>query len=166
VAYDDELVSYNQLLDYFFQLQKPAYSRQYASIIFVNDATEAKDAKQWKKESVSSGKQERGDNLSYDVVDIESASPFFRAEEYHQRYWEKQRLRLLLGLTLIAGESGAYNEFFDGALGKVEIFGLSFESACGAFFFVSAAWLLLERLIARDVQELKQGDLITLAKQN
>eukprot|EP00581_Thalassiosira_minuscula_P002034 CAMPEP_0183735678 /NCGR_PEP_ID=MMETSP0737-20130205/47375_1 /TAXON_ID=385413 /ORGANISM="Thalassiosira miniscula, Strain CCMP1093" /LENGTH=285 /DNA_ID=CAMNT_0025969499 /DNA_START=19 /DNA_END=876 /DNA_ORIENTATION=- len=162
VAYDDDQVSYDQLLDHFFRLQKPAYSRQYASIIFVDDAAEEKEAKKWLRESASSGKKERDDNITYDIVEIESSSPFFKAEEYHQRYWEKQRLKFLIGFALIAGESGAYNNFFEGALGSLDIFGFSFESACGAVFLAGAAWTILERLIARDVRELKQGDLIAM----
>jgi len=163
VAYDDELVSYDQVLDYFFRLQKPAYTRQYASIIFVDDAMEEKDAKKWKKESASLEKKQRDDNLSYDVVQIEPSSSFYKAEEYHQRYWEKQRLRFLIGFALIAGESGAYNNFLGGVLGKTEILGLSFDSVCGALFLVGAAWMLLERLVVRDVKELEQGDLMAMA---
>ena len=113
---------------------------------------EEKEAEQWKKERLE-------DNRSYDIVQIEQASPFYKAEEYHQRYWEKQRLRFVIGAALIAGESGAYDAFFDGALGNMEVFGLSFDSACGALFLVGAAWMILERLVARDVRELKTGDL-------
>lgn len=161
VAYDDELVSYDQLLDYFFQYQKPAYSRQYASIIFANDATEEKMANAWKKESVAT-KGKRDDNLPYEIVQIEPSSAFYKAEEYHQRYWEKQRLRFFIGFLLIAGESGAYNNLFDGALANVELFGLSFDSVCGAVFLAGAAWMLLERAIANDVKELNQGDLVAM----
>lgn len=166
VAYDDEVVSYDQLLDYFFQLQKPGNSRQYASIIFTNDAGEETDAKQWQEKSASSGKKGRDDNFSYDMVEIEPAAAFYRAEEYHQRYWEKQRLRFFIAIALIAGESGAYDNFFDGALENVDLFGLSFHSVCGAIFVAGAAWVLVERLIARDVRELKQGELMALTLEN
>ncbi|KAL7542859.1 hypothetical protein ACHAXR_012163 [Thalassiosira sp. AJA248-18] len=160
VAYDDELVSYDQLLDYFFQYQKPKLGyRQYASVIFANDANEEQEANKWKTERAAS-KQTRDDNLPYDIVQIEQSSPFYKAEEYHQRYWEKQRLRFLIGFLLIAGESGAYNKF----LGGVEVFGLSFDSVCGAVFLVGAAWMLLERAVARDVKELNQGDLMAMAQ--
>eukprot|EP00571_Detonula_confervacea_P017646 CAMPEP_0172312208 /NCGR_PEP_ID=MMETSP1058-20130122/17030_1 /TAXON_ID=83371 /ORGANISM="Detonula confervacea, Strain CCMP 353" /LENGTH=290 /DNA_ID=CAMNT_0013025603 /DNA_START=62 /DNA_END=934 /DNA_ORIENTATION=- len=161
VAYDDELVSYDQVLDYFFQLQKPGYSRQYASVVFANDATEVKQATQWKKERIA--KQSDNKISPYEIVEIEPVSPFYKAEEYHQRYWEKQRLRYLIAIALIAGESGAYNDFFDGALGRSEVFGLPFDSICGGVFFVGAAWMLLERLLAGEVKELEQGDLTAAA---
>ena len=163
VAYDDEVVSYDQVLDYFFKFQKPAYTRQYASVIFANDAAEEKEANQWKKASAT---KQLDSNLSYDIVEIEKSSPFYKAEEYHQRYWEKQRLRFLIGFALIAGESGAYDNFLAGALGNREqLFGLSFDSIFGAVFLIGAAWTLLERLVARDVKELGQGDFMEMVMQ-
>jgi len=159
VAYDDELVTYDQVLDYFFQYQKPAYARQYASVIFTNDAKEEKEATQWKK--ANAGKQS-DTNFSYDIVEIEQSSPFYRAEEYHQRYWEKQRLRFLIGFALIAGESGVFNKYLVQAFGDVQPFGLSFDSIFGAVFLAGAAWMLLERLVARDVREMKQGEMMDM----
>ncbi|KAL3771878.1 hypothetical protein ACHAWO_008664 [Cyclotella atomus] len=113
VVYDDEIVSYNQLLDYFFELQKPGISRQYASIIFVDadsdDGEEmTRQASKWKEENVAT-KVKRGDNLPYSIVEIEPLTKFYKAEEYHQRYWEKQRLRAFVGVLLIAGASSAYD---------------------------------------------------------
>lgn len=163
VAYDDELVSYGQVLDYFFEYQnpKPGY-RQYASIIFTNDANEEQEANQWKKASV--GKQSKS-NFPSEIVEIEESSPFYKAEEYHQRYWEKQRLRLLIGLAMIAGESGAYDKYLVGAFGEQEIFGLSYDSMFGAVFLVGAAWTLLERLVTNGmVQEMKEGDMMAMAE--
>lgn len=152
VAYDDELVSYEKVLDYFYEDQKPGNGRQYASVIFTNDGTEEKEAKQWKKESTSK-------STSYNIVDIEPSSAFYRAEEYHQRYWEKQRLRFLFGFALIAGESGAYNNILGGALGSVEVFGQTFDTICGGLFLAGAGLMLVERGFAKDVRELEEGDL-------
>ena len=165
VAYDDEVVSYEQLLDYFFQYQKPKPGyRQYDSIIFANDTNEEKAASQWKSISAST-KQKRDDNLPYEIVEIEPASKFYKAEEYHQRYWEKQRLRFLIGFLLIAGESGAYNNLFDGALGQLEFNGLSFEGVCGGVFLLGAVWTVAERLVTNGmVQELNEGDFIAMAQ--
>jgi peptide-methionine (S)-S-oxide reductase len=169
VAYDDETLTYCELLDYFFEYQKPGYKRQYASVIFTNDASEAKEAKRWKEERSKVLTTKRKDGVSYDIVEIEPNSSFYRAEEYHQRYWEKQRLRGLLAIVLIAGESGVYNKYVDRFVGlnKVElIFGMSFDGICGAVFLAGAAWMLIERLVARNVRELKPGDLIAaVAKQ-
>lgn len=152
VAYDDDACSYEDLLEAFFRLQKPGFARQYASVVFVEGAREEQLAKKWKTDNLS---RER----SYDIVEIEPSSSFYRAEEYHQRYWEKQRLRILAAVALIAGESGAYDGFLGGALGRTELFGLSFDSLCGVAFFIGAAWMLLERAVARDVRELGPGDL-------
>ena len=112
---------------------------------------------------------QRKDGVSYDIIEIEPNSSFYRAEEYHQRYWEKQRLRGLLAVILIAGESGVYNKYVERFVGlsNVElVFGMSFDGVCGAVFLAGAAWMLIERLVARNVRELKPGDLIAaVAKQ-
>jgi len=171
VAYDDEALTYRELLDYFFEYQKPGYKRQYASVIFAGDQSEAKEAKRWKeersKEVMLTPKRKNG--VSYDNIEIEPNSSFYRAEEYHQRYWEKQRLRGLLAVILIAGESGVYNKYVERFVGlnNVEsVFGMSFDGVCGAVFLTGAAWMLIERLVARNVRELKPGDLIAaVAKQ-
>jgi peptide-methionine (S)-S-oxide reductase len=171
VAYDDEKLSYTELLDHFFECQKPGYKRQYASVVFANDGVEARDAKSWKEErsKASSALSKRRDGdadgskiTSYDIVDIEPTTVFYRAEEYHQRYWEKFRLRGLIGIVLLAGESGVYNDFVSKIAGNdnVELFGLSFDGVCGALFLAGAGWMLLERLVVRNVRELKPGDLI------
>ena len=171
VAYDDEALTYRELLDYFFEYQKPGYKRQYASVIFAGDQSEAKEAKRWKEERSKEVMltTKRKDGVSYDIIEIEPNSSFYRAEEYHQRYWEKQRLRGLLAVILIAGESGVYNKYVERFMGlnTVElVFGMSFDGVCGAVFLAGAAWMLIERLVARNVRELKPGDLIAaVAKQ-
>jgi peptide-methionine (S)-S-oxide reductase len=164
VVYDDNIVRYNQLLDYFFEFQKPGIKRQYASVVFVDEGSEdgkdeARKVLAWKEEAMLS-KGKRKDNLPYEIVQVEPLTKFYRAESYHQRYWEKQRLRAFVGLLLIAGASGAYDTLFDGAVGDLSFFGWSFDTLCNAAFLVGAGWMLLERLIARDVQELKRGDLM------
>ncbi|KAL7548326.1 hypothetical protein ACHAWF_011643 [Thalassiosira exigua] len=107
VVYDDETTTYEELLDGFFECQKPGYSRQYASIIFASDSDEEDAAERWKEANL-------GENGAYATVEIEPASKFHRAEEYHQRYWEKQRIRFVVAALLIAGESGAYDDLFGG----------------------------------------------------
>ena len=169
VVYDDEVISYDTLLDDFYQYQKPAYSRQYASVIFTNDSNEEKDAKEWKKGRASKQQTDDDDDskkknqLSYDIVNIEPSSTFYKAEEYHQRYWEKFRIKADIAVLLIAAESGVFDKIRIGSsvvLGDFQLFDFSFDTICGALFLAGAVWTLLERAIARDVIELKGGDLI------
>ena len=166
VVYDDEVISYDKLLDDFFQYQKPQYSRQYASIIFTNGEAEEKEANEWKERNLSA-QVDTGNNLSYNIVEIESASKFYKAEEYHQRYWEKFRIRADIAVLLIAAESGVFDKIRIGEvlIGDIEFFNFSFGSICGGLFLVGAGWMLLERLIARDVIELKPGDFTKMALQ-
>jgi len=154
VAYDENECSYEELLDHFFRLQKPGYGRQYASVVFVDGDTEKTTAEKWKNENLRLG----NNNRSYEIVEIEPLSSFYKAEEYHQRYWEKQRLRALIGVALIAGESGAYDSFLDG-LGIAQLFGLSLDSLFGGAFLAGAAWMLLERALARETVKMRPGDL-------
>jgi peptide-methionine (S)-S-oxide reductase len=93
VEYDPSKVSYEQLLEVFWgnhdptQLnrQGPDVGTQYRSAIFFNtpeqgDAAHAskKKTQEWFKKPI--------------VTEIKPASEFYRAEEYHQRYFEKNRL--------------------------------------------------------------------------
>lgn len=163
VVYDDTVVPYSRLLDYFFEFQKPGIKRQYASIVFVDeDSEDGKEdaiiASKWKADNIAS-KIQRKDNLPYSIVQIEPLTKFYEAEEYHQKYWEKQRLRAASGVFLIAGTSGAYDKLFNGAVQNISVFGCEFSTLCNGAFLLGAGWMLLERLIARDVKELKKGDL-------
>jgi hypothetical protein len=134
--------------------------------VFVDERSEKgeeekKIATVWRETNIET-KVKRADNVPYEIVQIEQATPFYRAEEYHQRYWEKQRLRALLTVALVAGSSGAYDGFFNGAVGDFSLFGLPFDTLCNGVFLVGAGWMLLERSSARDVRELKSGDLAAM----
>jgi peptide-methionine (S)-S-oxide reductase len=92
VEFDPTVVSYEQLLDVFWKVhdptqlnrQGPDYGSQYRSVIFYH--TE-------EQKTLAEGSKERLQNseaLGRPVVtEITEASTFFRAEEYHQRYFEK-----------------------------------------------------------------------------
>lgn len=71
VVYDDEEVTYEELLDEFMVSQKPGYQRQYASVIFVDDKDEEKAARQWIKRADPAVLERRKDGLTYDVVESE-----------------------------------------------------------------------------------------------
>ena len=96
VDFDPSQVSYKELLAVFFQnhdptqlnRQGPDYGTQYRSAIFFHDATQEAEA----REAVAAlGKS---DIFKKPIVtQIVAAPEFFRAEEYHQKYFEKQGIR-------------------------------------------------------------------------
>ena len=106
VQYDDEEISYRDLLDAFFDAQDPrAGSRQYASIIFpnANDSEQRQAAQQWLQDNQG---RVRGDGIPASLTQIEQQSPFFKAEEYHQEYWQKMRPRMAGMVALLAVSTG------------------------------------------------------------
>ena len=92
VTYDASLVSYEQLLEVFWQIHDPTtpdrqgvdFGTQYRSVIFCHDENQRAMAEASKKRLDESG--QFGDPI---VTEIAPAKPFYRAEEYHQRYLEK-----------------------------------------------------------------------------
>jgi len=92
VVFDDEQVSYRELLDLFFDLhnpttlnrQGPDFGSQYRSAIFWHDNAQRVAVEQKISEVNASGKWP--DPV---VTQLAKAPEFWRAEEYHQRYFEK-----------------------------------------------------------------------------
>lgn len=98
VEYDPDEVSYEQLLDKFWEVhdptqlnrQGPDVGSQYRSAIFFHDREQEAAAIRSREEV-----QERTPRPI--VTEITPASEFWRAEEYHQRYFERKGgLRSLL----------------------------------------------------------------------
>ena len=95
VSYDPEVVNYEQLLETFWGVhdptqlnrQGPDIGEQYRSVIFYKDEAQRQAAEASKAALIESGRYPR-----QVVTTIEEAGPFYRAEEYHQRYYEKQQL--------------------------------------------------------------------------
>lgn len=93
VDYDPKVVPYDRLLDVFWEShdptqrnrQGPDVGTQYRSAIFFHDAEQEKAARASKERLAASGKFARPI-----VTEISPAQPFWRAEEYHQRYFEKR----------------------------------------------------------------------------
>jgi peptide-methionine (S)-S-oxide reductase len=93
VEYDPAKVSYDQLLDVFWQVhdpttlnrQGPDFGTQYRSAIFYHDEEQCAAAQASKERLQASGRFRRPV-----VTEITPASTFYRAEEYHQRYLEKR----------------------------------------------------------------------------
>lgn len=90
VEYDPEKVSYDELLDVFWRAhdptqkdrQGPDVGTQYRSAIFYHDEDQRRRAEASRERAQSSRKRPV-------VTEITAAGPFYRAEEYHQRYFEK-----------------------------------------------------------------------------
>jgi peptide-methionine (S)-S-oxide reductase len=95
VVYDPTAVSYETLLDVFWNnhnpttlnRQGPDVGTQYRSAIFYHTEGQREAAEKSKADLQRSGKFARPI-----VTEITPASPFYRAEEYHQRYLEKRGL--------------------------------------------------------------------------
>ena len=94
VEYDPEQVSYDELLKVFWEnhnpttlnRQGPDVGTQYRSAIFYHDAEQEKAAKEYMKKLQESMPEKKV------VTEITPSKEFFKAEEYHQRYFEKQGL--------------------------------------------------------------------------
>lgn len=92
VKYDPSHVSYEQLLDTFWNMhdptqvdrQGPDVGRQYRSAIYYHTSEQKEVAERSKSAQDTSGKY--SDPVA---THIEPASDFYRAEEYHQKYFEK-----------------------------------------------------------------------------
>lgn len=92
VTYDPSVVSYEKLLNIFWSMRNPTtlnrqgpdIGYQYRSVIFYH-TDEQKDAAEASKRRLD----ESGTWSDPVVTAIEPAPAFYRAEEYHQRYYEK-----------------------------------------------------------------------------
>jgi peptide-methionine (S)-S-oxide reductase len=96
VEFDPSKVSYRELLAVFFQShdptqlnrQGPDYGSQYRSAIFYHDAEQEAAAREAKASLDKAGVFKRPI-----VTEICPAPEFYRAEDYHQQYFEKQGIR-------------------------------------------------------------------------
>lgn len=90
ITYDPAKVSYSELLNAFWNMhdpttpnrQGPDFGPQYRSVIFTHNAEQDRVAKESKAEAQRYFKRPI-------VTEIEPAGQFWRAEEYHQRYFDK-----------------------------------------------------------------------------
>ena len=96
IEFDPRDVSYRELLAVFFQnhnpttlnSQGPDFGTQYRSAIFFHGAAQEAEA----REAVAALEASHVFKSPI-VTQIVPASDFYRAEEYHQRYFEKQGIR-------------------------------------------------------------------------
>ncbi|MBI2109249.1 MAG: peptide-methionine (S)-S-oxide reductase MsrA [Parcubacteria group bacterium] len=86
ISFDDTVISYEELLKHFWKLHDPTeeHKTQYKSIIFYHD-----DAQ---KNSAEKSKKYQENKLGKKIVtEIRPAVHFYKAEEYHQKYLQKNK---------------------------------------------------------------------------
>jgi len=94
VTFDPLKISYENLVRKFFSFhdptqlnrQGPDVGTQYRSVIFTQDESQEKTA-----QKVRSEIEKEGRFRGRIVTEIVPAAPFFRAEDYHQKYFEKNK---------------------------------------------------------------------------
>jgi len=95
IAYDPKKITYEQLLNTFWSIhdptqlnrQGPDRGTQYRSVIFYHNKNQKKTAE------ISKEKQQETQKYSRRIVtEISEAKEFYKAEEYHQKYFEKNGL--------------------------------------------------------------------------
>ena len=94
IEYDPTIISYEKLLETFWTIhdptslnrQGPDRGEQYRSFIFYHNQEQEKIARKSKLNLQNSGKYDK------DIVtEIQVASDYYLAEDYHQQYFEKKR---------------------------------------------------------------------------
>lgn len=93
VTYDENIISYETLLDYFWRMhdpstpnqQGPNIGSQYRSVIFYHNEEQKKLAENTKEKISKSGLFKRKI-----ITEIIPAVKFYKAEEYHQDYYDKK----------------------------------------------------------------------------
>jgi methionine-S-sulfoxide reductase len=94
VTYDPSIVSYEELLEFFWQIHNPTtvnrqgwdIGTQYRSVVFYVDEEQRLTANKFKKKLEDSRIYKKSI-----VTEIIPVTEFYRAEEYHQRYHEKNK---------------------------------------------------------------------------
>lgn len=93
VRYDPEEITYEELLKVFWSIHNPTtrdyqgldVGKQYRSTIFFHTPEQESIAKRSMEELEKSGRFK-----NHIVTEIVPASRFFKAEEYHQKYYQKR----------------------------------------------------------------------------
>ena len=93
VEYDPDVVAYEDLLKVFFTVhdptqlnrQGPDVGTQYRSAVFYHDDAQKEAVEAFVRELEAEGAYDEGEI----VTEIEPLEEFYRAEEYHQNYYEK-----------------------------------------------------------------------------
>jgi peptide-methionine (S)-S-oxide reductase len=103
IEFDPSVVSYETLLEVFWEIhdpttlnrQGPDWGTQYRSAIFYHDESQRKAAEASQRALEKSGRLD-----APIVTELVPASEFYRAEEYHQRYYERMGLPNMCSIHL------------------------------------------------------------------
>lgn len=96
LSFDPTKTSYEKLVELFFKLhdptqlnrQGPDYGTQYRSVIFFHSQEQERIAKAVKERLAKSGEFKQPI-----VTQIVAAQPFWRGEEYHQKYFARRGIK-------------------------------------------------------------------------
>jgi len=108
VTFDPAKVSYRTLVELFFRMHNPTQKNrqgpdvgtQYRSVIFTHSDDQARVAAEEKAKAEASGKWKQPV-----VTQIEPAPTFWKAEDHHQRYFEKHGGHCHVSYAELAAES-------------------------------------------------------------
>ncbi len=98
LEYDPKVISYEKLLEVFWNIhdpstlnrQGPDIGTQYRSVVFFHNEEQEKTA------AASKVELEKSNEFKNKIVtEIKPAQIFYKAEEYHQKYYEKQKKCIL-----------------------------------------------------------------------
>jgi methionine-S-sulfoxide reductase len=95
VTFDPSVVSYEDLVRFFFSIhdptqvdrQGPDIGTQYRSVIFTHNDRQKETARRVMDELEASGKYKRPI-----ATELLPSPTFYRAEEYHQKYYQKNKI--------------------------------------------------------------------------
>jgi peptide-methionine (S)-S-oxide reductase len=93
ISYDADVISYETLLDYFWRMhdpttpnqQGPNFGTQYRSVIYYHN-DQQKDLAEKSKQAL----QAKGIFKNEIITEITAVETFYKAEEYHQDYYDKK----------------------------------------------------------------------------
>ena len=97
IDYDPKEISYEELLKIFWgnhnpttlNRQGPDVGTQYRSVVFFHTPEQEKAALEMKKKLSPMAREKFHEEI---ITEIKPAEKFYRAEEYHQQYFEKSNL--------------------------------------------------------------------------